>query len=180
VFGGIKESACSISQTDCHSEQTCWKYELDKYRYLTHGANVAFQTAAAIGFTLVLFLLKRRATADPPLIDNVTSPSSNSRSNIVPLQVRVASSSITAVVNNVITADGEDSYTPVSPGQSNKGFQAEEPHTVMMLSEADFIHTPTNELIEGDTQNGWLAADLDYLADSPDSSVFIHDDYHDH
>jgi len=59
IYRAIETSSCrdDMTQIDCHSEPVCWRHDLDRYRYGSHGLTAAFQAVAAILFAVALRLL---------------------------------------------------------------------------------------------------------------------------
>lgn len=64
VFDALEGSSCTASRANCYGDDTCWTYSLDRYRYVIHGCNLAFQFVAA-GFFLVSLYLLRKDPIEP-------------------------------------------------------------------------------------------------------------------
>jgi len=73
IYRAVETSSCldDMTQLDCHSEPTCWRHDLDRYRYLTHGITAALQAVAAALFTAALCLtVPGSETRDPGDVDS--------------------------------------------------------------------------------------------------------------
>lgn len=64
IFDALEGSSCTASRANCYGDDTCWTYNLDRYRYIIHGCNLAFQFVAA-GFFLVSLYLLRKDPIEP-------------------------------------------------------------------------------------------------------------------
>jgi len=75
IYRALETGSCLDDMTllDCHSEPTCWRHDLDRYRYLTHGVTAAFQAVAAALFTAALCLSSDNETRDPGDVDSPDS-----------------------------------------------------------------------------------------------------------
>lgn len=59
IFGALADSSCKVWEESNGTTGNCWLYDVDKLRYVMHGACVAFM-ALGTAFDFVVFLLSGR------------------------------------------------------------------------------------------------------------------------
>ena len=96
LYRAIETSSCldDLTQLDCHSEPICWRHDLDRYRYSTHGLTAAFQALGVLVFAVALCV--------PPVSDEVDVDSS-----------RVSSRRARSAVQRPAAAAAAEPHTPV-------------------------------------------------------------------
>lgn len=58
VFDALQKATCMASRSNCFGEDVCWMHNTDHYRYVIHGASMAFQLVAICFFAGVLYPLR--------------------------------------------------------------------------------------------------------------------------
>ena len=106
-----------MTQLDCHSEPICWRHDLDRYRYTTHGLTAAFQALAALLFIAALCLSPGRDAPDAVEMDSpvasrrnigVHISSGERHAPVSPVRPRVAD--VTADVTSITAGNPPERY----------------------------------------------------------------------
>ena len=125
IYRAVETSSCldDMTQLDCHSEPTCWRHDLDRYRYLTHGITAAFQAAAAVFFIVALRLSPGSGAPDAADVDSPVTSSrrvpgvllGNSAERRTPVcsDVRPGASDVTPEVINIASGQSPERYGSV-------------------------------------------------------------------
>lgn len=125
IYRAIETGSCrdDMTQLDCHSQPICWRHDLDRYRYTTHGLTAAFLALAAILFVAALCL---SPGSDAPDAVELDSPVANRRTTGVR---RGSGAPVSRDVRPRVADVNADvtSFTAGSPPERNYGSVSDTP-----------------------------------------------------
>lgn len=77
IFKAIAGTACLSQVKNCDSEEECWQYDTNDYRYSTVGAVAGFQFGALCAFFMAWLLLRHHEKSSAEEAADIENGSTN-------------------------------------------------------------------------------------------------------